>query len=168
MARLVIMTVMGSTTSVSIEQYLSSVYEPEMDYVDGELEDRNVGEKDHSKLQVKLIRLLPPTLAAFSEVRIQVSASRFRVPDVCVYTEEPDEQVFTSPPLLVVEILSPEDRMACMQRKLGDYYTMGCRHVWVLDPCARKAYRYDGTAVVEVHGSLIAGELALPLEKLFG
>jgi Uma2 family endonuclease len=159
---------MASSTSVSIEQYLSTVYEPEMDYVDGELEDRNVGEKDHSKLQVKLIRLLPPTLATFSEVRIQVSASRFRVPDVCVYAEEPEEQVFRSPPLLVVEILSPEDRMARMQRKLEDYYTMGCLHVWVLDPCAKKAYRYDGTAVVEVQDSLNAGDLTLPLEKLFG
>jgi len=159
---------MASSTSVSIEQYLSTVYEPEMDYVDGELEDRNVGEKDHSKLQVRLIRLLPPTLAAFSEVRIQVSASRFRVPDVCVYTEEPEEQVFTSPPLLVVEILSPEDRMARMQRKLEDYYRMGCPNVWVLDPRVKKAYRYDGTAVVEVQNSLTAGNLALPLEKLFG
>jgi hypothetical protein len=39
---------------------------------------------------------------------------------------------------------------------------------WRTDPGAKKAYRYDGTAVVEVRGSLTAGELALPLEKLFG
>ncbi|MGO9967343.1 MAG: hypothetical protein ACLPY2_08730 [Bryobacteraceae bacterium] len=55
-----------------------------------------------------------------------------------------------------------------MQRKLEDYYTMGCRHVWVLDPRAKKACRYDGTAVAEVPGSLAAGDLTLPLEKLFG
>ncbi|MGA2116231.1 MAG: Uma2 family endonuclease [Bryobacteraceae bacterium] len=158
---------MASTTSVAIEQYLSTVYEPEMDYVDGELEDRNVGEKDHSKLQAKLIRLLPATLAVFPEVRIRVSASRFRVPDVCIYLQEPDEQVFTSPPLAVVEILSPEDRMVRMQRKLEDYYAMGCRNVWILDPRGRKAYRYDGSAVAEVQGSLDAGEVTLPLEKLF-
>jgi Uma2 family endonuclease len=158
---------MASTTSVAIEQYLSTVYEPEMDYVDGELEDRNVGEKDHSKLQAKLIRLLPATLAVFPEVRIRVSASRFRVPDVCVYLQEPDEQVFTSPPLAVVEILSPEDRMVRMQRKLEDYYAMGCRNVWILDPRGKKAYHYDGSAVVEVQGSLNAGEVTLPLEKLF-
>jgi Uma2 family endonuclease len=162
------MTGMASTTSASVEHYLSTVYEPEMDYVDGELEDRNVGEKDHSKLQAKLIRLLPAGLAVFPEVRIRVAANRFRVPDVCVYAEEPAEQVFTSPPLVVVEILSPEDRMARMQRKLEDYYAMGCRHVWVLDPCAKKAYRYDGTAVTEVRGGLTAGDLTLSLEGLFG
>ena len=45
---------MDATTLVSVEQYLSSVYEPDCDYVDGELEDRNVGEKDHSKLQFRV------------------------------------------------------------------------------------------------------------------
>lgn len=158
---------MASATWVPIDQYLSTVYEPEMDYVDGELEDRNVGEKDHSKLQLRVIRLLPTTLAVFPEVRIRVSASRFRVPDICVYAEEPEEQVFTSPPLVVVEVLSPEDRMARMQRKLEDYSSMGCRHVWILDPRAKKAYRYEGGAVVEVQGSLNAGEVKLSLEKLF-
>ena len=44
---------MDATTLVSVEEYLSSVYEPECDYVDGEIEDRNVGEKDHSKLGSK-------------------------------------------------------------------------------------------------------------------
>jgi hypothetical protein len=44
---------MDATTLVSLEEYLSSVYEPECDYVDGEIEDRNVGEKDHSSFSSK-------------------------------------------------------------------------------------------------------------------
>lgn len=36
---------------VSVEEYLNTVYRPDCDYVDGELVDRNVGEKDHAKLQ---------------------------------------------------------------------------------------------------------------------
>ena len=39
---------MGATTTVSIEEYLASSYEPDMDFVDGVLEDRNVGEEPHS------------------------------------------------------------------------------------------------------------------------
>src|SRR6185295_19323690 len=46
-----IMSIMDATTLISVEEYLSSVYDPDMDYVDGELEDRSVGEKDHAKLQ---------------------------------------------------------------------------------------------------------------------
>jgi hypothetical protein len=40
-----------ATTAVSIEEYLSTAYEPDMDYVDGELEDRNVGEYEHNVVQ---------------------------------------------------------------------------------------------------------------------
>ena len=32
---------------VSVEEYLHSVYEPDLDYVDGRLEERNMGEFDH-------------------------------------------------------------------------------------------------------------------------
>jgi len=72
----------GATTLIPVEEYLSSVYEPEMDYVDGVLEDRNVGEKDHSKLQRKLIPLIPDSFASFPAVRIRVAPTRFRVPDI--------------------------------------------------------------------------------------
>ena len=49
---------MAATALVSVEEYLSSVYDPDRDYVDGELEDRNVGEKDHAKAQFRVARLL--------------------------------------------------------------------------------------------------------------
>jgi len=144
---------MDATTLVSVEQYLSSVYEPDCDYVDGEIEDRNVGEKDHSKLQFRVQMLLSriPGIAIFPEVRIRVAPTRYRVPDVSVYLTEPSEQVFTTPPFLVVEILSPEDRWSRLTRKLEDYFAMGCPNIWILDPVRSKAYRYEGEAVSEVH-----------------
>jgi hypothetical protein len=36
---------MAAATLVSVEEYLSTSYDPDCDYVDGELEDRNVGGK---------------------------------------------------------------------------------------------------------------------------
>jgi hypothetical protein len=45
----------GARTLVSIDEYLHTIYEPDCDYVDGELEDRNVGEKDHSKMQAAFL-----------------------------------------------------------------------------------------------------------------
>jgi Uma2 family endonuclease len=142
---------MGTTTSVPVGEYLSSVYDPDMDFVEGELEDRNVGEKDHAKLQLRVVRLLD-TGAWFVtiETRIRISPTRYRAPDVCVYEQEPEEQVFHTAPWIVVEILSPEDRMSRMQRKMEDYHAIGCPNIWILDPWRRKAYLFDGTSIVEV------------------
>jgi Uma2 family endonuclease len=159
------------TASTSVAEYLSSVYDPDMDFVDGELEDRNVGEKDHAKLQFKLAKLLEASGNCFVaiETRIQVSSTRFRIPDVCVYEEEPEEQIFTTPPLLVAEILSPEDRMSRMQRKIEDYRAMGCPDIWILDPWRRKAYRFDGASTVEVQDELSTHDsgIRILLSELF-
>jgi len=45
---------MGAAAAVSLEEYLCTSYDPDCDYADGELEDRNVGEKGHSKAQGNL------------------------------------------------------------------------------------------------------------------
>ncbi len=127
-------------TLVSVEEYLSTSYEgPDREYIDGRIVERNLGEKDHSRPQRKLIGFfvsLESTLGAyaFPEQRVQVKATRFRVPDVCVYLgSEPDEQVFRTPPFLVIEILSKDDRAGDLQDKLDDYrhfgvhFRLGCR-----------------------------------------
>jgi Uma2 family endonuclease len=159
------------TGSTSVAEYLSSVYDPDMDFVDGELEDRNVGEKDHAKLPFKSAKLLEASGNYFVaiETRIQVSSTRFRIPDVCVFEEEPEEQVFTTAPLLVAEILSPEDRMSRMQRKIEDYRAMSCPDIWILDPWRRKAYRFDGASTVEVRDELSTHDsgIRISLAELF-
>ena len=145
------MSAMGTTASVPVDEYLSSNYDPDVDFVEGELEDRNVGEKDHAKLQLRVVRLLDTgNWFATIETRLRISPTRYRVPDVCVYEHEPEEQVFNTAPWIVVEVLSPEDRMSRMQRKIEDYYGIGCRNIWILDPWRRKAYQFDGRAIVEV------------------
>lgn len=58
---------MNATAPVTTEEYLSNVYEPDCDYVDGELEDRNVGEKEKSKIQRKLLRLLSESVEVFPD-----------------------------------------------------------------------------------------------------
>lgn len=163
---------MSPTTLASVASYLAADYHPDVDYVDGVLEDRHVGEKDHAKLQLKIARLLDLLGGYFVtiETRIRISDTRYRVPDVCVYHKEPDEQVFTAPPLLVVEILSPEDRMSRMQEKMEDFYSMGCHGIWILDPARHKAYRYETPAIIEVFDTLtVAGDsrLSLSLSQIF-
>jgi Uma2 family endonuclease len=108
------------------------------------LKDRNVGDKDHSKLQAALAawfyaRRKELGIQVFPAQRIQVSVSRYRVPDLCVTIGEPDEQIFTAPPLLCVEILSPEDRMPRVLVKVADFLQLGVPFVWAIDPWKRTA-----------------------------
>jgi Uma2 family endonuclease len=110
-------------TLVSVDEYLHTAYRPDCDYVDGVVVERNVGEKSHAKLQQEILFYLRQRreqwgLFVIQEQRIQVSATRYRVPDVCVVAgPEPAEEIFTQPPFLCIEILSPEDRMGRMQEK---------------------------------------------------
>jgi Uma2 family endonuclease len=167
---------MGTATLVPVEEYLSSSYDPDRDYVDGELEDRNVGEKDHSKLQIALSSYLYVHrkrwgVSAFVEQRVRVSATRYRVPDICVTLGEPEEQVFAGPPFLCIEILSPEDRAGRIQRKIADYLKFGVSYIWVIDPRRREAVVYTTSATqVVVDGVLRTSDpdIAVPLTEIFG
>jgi hypothetical protein len=42
---------MATRTLVSVEEYLHSDYSPDREYVDGEVQERNLGEYDHASLQ---------------------------------------------------------------------------------------------------------------------
>jgi Uma2 family endonuclease len=145
---------MPSATLVSLGEYLSTSYRPDRDYVDGQLLERNVGEWDHSRLQALLLKLLLPYeesagLLVAPEQRVQVKASRFRVPDLCVVPGNPGEQILTRPPVLVIEILSPQDSMSAMQERIDDYLAFGVGNIWIFDPRRKKAYWADPSGVHE-------------------
>jgi Uma2 family endonuclease len=131
-------------TLVSVEEYLRTSYHPDREYVDGVLVERNLGRKRHTPAQRSLIEYFAPRRSshghhAFQEQRIQVRENRFRLSDVCVYLgAEPDEEVFTSPPFPVIEILSPDDKHGELVEKIGDYLKFGVQFVWVIDPDSRR------------------------------
>jgi Uma2 family endonuclease len=139
---------MSTTTRVPLKIYLSSDYEPDAEYVDGEIELRPMGEFDHASWQQAIqkwfwqhekdwnVRVRP-------ELRIQTAATRFRVPDVTLLDrDQPIEQTITVAPLAVFEVLSPEDRVQRMQRKLEDYRMMGIPQIWVINPEDNSFSRY--------------------------
>jgi hypothetical protein len=49
---------MVTATQVPLDTYLNTVYDPDVDYVDGKLEDRNVGHYDHSIVQQQILMWL--------------------------------------------------------------------------------------------------------------
>ena len=162
---------------VPVEEYLRTTYDPDCDYVDGEVLERNLGERDHSKLQREFIlffgiRQKTWNVVVFPEQRVQVSPTRFRVPDICVYAgEEPQEQIFRTPPFICIEILSPEDRWERMQQKIDDYLRFGVPYVWVINPPDQRAWAYTKDGSAEVRDGVLRTEnpsLAVPLDEIFG
>jgi Uma2 family endonuclease len=137
---------MATGSLVSVREYLSTSYRPDCDYIDGVVLERNVGEKSHSQLQSAIwlyyhLRREQWRLWGFVELRVQVSATRFRVPDVCLTLGNPPGQILTTPPFICIEILSPEDRLSEMRERVEDYLAFGVPYVWILDPATRHAWR---------------------------
>lgn len=79
-----------------------------------------------------------------TEIRIQVSPTRFRVADIAVWRSgNIGSRIPTVPPFLVVEILSPENRLVHLQPKIQEYLAHGVQWVWVIDPEERPALRHS-------------------------
>jgi Uma2 family endonuclease len=165
-----------AATFVSVLEYLSMSAEPDCEYVDGVLLERHVGEKDHNKIQKKLLvyfgaREKDWNIFVIQEQRIRISPTRFRIPDLCIYLgPEPEEQVFTKPPFLCIEILSPEDRMSRMLEKIRDFLAFGVSYVWVVDPQARVAEVYTASGSQFVTEGVLKTsrpEISISLSELF-
>ena len=167
---------MKTSALVSVDEYLSTTYRPDCDYIEGELIERNVGRKDHGKLQRELLawfrdRRSEFRVIEFPEQRIQVASRRYRIPDVCVVPmPEPDEQVFTTPPYICIEVLSPEDTLHSLQKRLDDYIAMGVPNIWVLDPESRRGWTITREGHLEaLDGALRTsdGRVTLTMSDLF-
>jgi Uma2 family endonuclease len=140
---------------LSIEEYLRTSYKPDADYVDGEIEERNLGEFEHARLQLLIGAFFAVHEKAWNirgviEQRIRVSSSRVRVCDLALLrADAPREKVTTTPPLICIEILSPEDRIPRAKLVLADYLAMGVQNIWLIDPIQRKAFTFDTTGLHE-------------------
>ena len=146
---------MTTTARVPVEVYLrSSEYEPDAEYVDGEIEERPMGTYDHGDWQQAIQNWFVRhgeewSVRAIPELRVQVSPTRFRVPDVTVLDRaQPREQIVTHAPLAVFEILSPEDTVKRLNRKLADYAAMAIPQIWVVDPESGAFQRYRDGALI--------------------
>jgi Uma2 family endonuclease len=140
---------MATATHLPLEQYLATSFHPDCDYIDGEIEERNLGEREHARLQTAITVWLHSRVKAWNlevllEQRVRVSAQRVRIPDICLVSlDAPYEKVIATPPFAVIEILSPEDRVARYNERLEDYRRMGVAHIWVADPEERRGFDWS-------------------------
>ncbi len=127
-------------TLVSVEDYLHTSYETEMEYVDGVLEERNVGEWWHAAWQACIGSFFFSQSDSWNirvrlAQRTRIGERRYRVPDVAVFDEHtPPDPVAITPPLIAFEVLSPEDRIYRMIVRLADFESMSVPAIYVVQP----------------------------------
>ncbi len=165
-----------SPALMTMEQYLHTSYRPDVHFVDGEIEERNVGEKDHGRLQNMIgawfdAREIELSLDIITEMRMRTSATRVRICDVAVFrSTAPDEQVATVPPVICVEVKSPEDRLSRVLKVLEDYLKMGISNIWLIDPQERLAYTFGKDGLRQQQDLMLRAEeipVVLDVNELF-
>ncbi|MGO9262820.1 MAG: Uma2 family endonuclease [Bryobacteraceae bacterium] len=131
---------MGVETLLPLEEYLNTSYSPDREYRDGVLVERNLGDRAHAELQAALAGYLGRrrkewNIRIYNSLRVEVRERWFSIPDVCIYLLPGFEGRYPSvPPLLWIEILSPDDRMVDVWAKATELVENGVPYVWIIDP----------------------------------
>jgi Uma2 family endonuclease len=124
---------MTPSAHVLVAEYLRTCYRPGVDFIDGVLEERNLGEFDHSDLQAEIACWVrnngqPIGLNSFIALRTPIRPTRYRIPDVVIIEgKRPKQGILERPHLAAIEILSPEDRQSRIQQRIDDYLSLGTR-----------------------------------------
>ena len=168
-----------AATLVSLDEYLHSNYDPDMEYVDGVLAGRNLGTQLHSLLQTIVTIYLGQfrkmhRLSIFSECRLLVAnTGRYRIPDIMVVEHPyPKGRVVTDVPAVVIEIKSPEDTLDEVIGKCLEYAGLGVPNIVVLDPDYKRQYVFANNALQLVSAinltlPMSGANLPFPADDLF-
>jgi len=167
---------MATAIFTPVEEYLAKTWRPDREYVDGEVRERNLGEADHSDLQTTLSTWLKNrrrewNVRVYVEQRVQVSRSRYRVPDVSVVSgSRPKEQIITHPPLICIEVLSKDDTIRSMKERVAEYVAMGVPNIWLFEPQDREVWVCTADAMTKVTSSTLVAQgtdIVIPLEEIW-
>jgi Uma2 family endonuclease len=134
---------MAATAHISLEHYLQSTFEPDAEYVRGEVQERNVGEHEHNTVQRAILLWFHLhdkvwRTRTIQEQKTRLNSGNVRLPDVSVWNRDvPVKPVFDQPQLIAVEVLSPEDRNSRVQEKIEDCQNFQVANIWIVDPIRR-------------------------------
>ena len=165
---------MSTEVLVPLEAYLGRTTDPDCEYLEGRLVERNVGEISHGDAQGRTYAFIlfnAPNFWPGVEIRVQVSPHRYRIPDVVVVRGgRPQGRVITTPPELAIEVLSPDDRAVEVQEKIDDYLAFGIPSVWLIDPERQRAWIHTSAGAREASSRILhnaAGDLQVPFTAIF-
>ena len=164
----------GLQQLIGENEYLHTSYRPDCDYVDGCVLERNLGTHPHGRLQTLIAAYLLQReqrwqIHAVVEVRLKIRERKYRVPDVMVLRAAAlYPAVIEEPPLLCIEVASPDDKLADLVIRAGDYLTMGVPITWIFDPETKRAFVYSNQGTVESSERVLShGQIELPIAELF-
>jgi Uma2 family endonuclease len=165
---------MATAQLISVEAYLHTSFEYDAEYVEGRIVQRPLPQRRHSMMQSWLNRTLHTAGRQFGyrvwveqRIRTQRQPARFRIPDLCVTLGDPGIEVFTAPPFLCVEVLSPDESGSELQNKVREYLSFGVSYIWVIDPATNSGeiHTSDGTEGID-NGRFTAGALKVDLKDI--
>jgi Uma2 family endonuclease len=169
----------AAPTLVSLDEYLNTAYEPDRDFVDGVLLERNVGTQRHGLLQTFLILFFGQyikshRIAVFTETRLRVDVTgRHRIPDVMI-VEAPYSKgkVVTDVPAIIVEIKSPDDTFDDIVDRCFDYEKLTVGNIVVMDPDNKRVWLFQQGNIQLLTGDTIPLKLSrqvidFPFSQLF-
>ncbi len=157
----------------TIEEYLRTSYRPDVEFLDGHLQEKPMGTWDHGFIQGLLFtwflqHRLEWNVVPSIEVRTRVSQARVRLPDVVVDRPGQRSAVLTGPPLLAIEVLSPDDTYSALRKRAKDYQSMGIPNIWLIDPDTRTAQACEADFWLERERLEVAGTpIYLDIPALF-
>jgi Uma2 family endonuclease len=138
----------------SVRQYLNEDYkdwagdwEGDFDYVDGKLQRHDWGDLAHGEMHELLIghfsqQREKSNIRVLPSFTLQITPTCFRVPDLVIFGGDvPHKEITkTSVPLVLIEVLSPEDTLMHVADLVRDYLAKGVTHVWIVDPRTRSGW----------------------------
>ena len=153
---------MATKTQITAGEYLRMTFEHDAEFVHGEIVERSMPDYIHSTIQALLAFLFGALrqshgLLACCELRLKLAPEVYRIPDVCVLTEPPEGRIPDQPPLIVIEILSKDDRHSDLMQKLEEYRVWGVRNIWVIDPISNRFSIYTELGLQNVSSFTLSG-----------
>ena len=165
---------MATGALVSEQEYLSTNYKPECEYIDGVLRQKSMPTSDHGTIQIGLgatIRQISREFIPGSEIRCHIRPGEYLVPDLVVQLRERYQHPYPTEPVhLCVEILSPDDSFGETVKKCEEYHRWGVEMTWIIDPESHRAWECArGQRPVEVPagGSITAAGISILLDSMF-
>jgi Uma2 family endonuclease len=176
-------TVETATKLMTADEFYDFVHRPEnadrfLELVRGEVIELASPTKPHGFLCANVARIVGNytfqrkkgyVTSNDTGVIVERDPDTVRGPDVAMYEdavviEEIHPKYGEVPPLLAVEVLSPEDRASQILRKIAEYIKSGVKLVWVVDLESRSVtvYRPDKPQEVLTGDQELTGDGILP------
>ena len=146
---------MATKALLTAQQYLAARFERDPELVHGELVERPLPNFPHGNLQLEIgsrLRALSASHSVFTgvEVRVRIAEDLYRIPDIAMWEGAAPEKLPSAPPVLVVEVNSPDDRLYDLLQKFEEYRAWGVPNLWLVEPELKRFHIYDNGSLTEV------------------